>query len=557
MPPSSASPMPASTAEPTVSLPPITLPRTTKTAPTTLPTITPTVASPVTNIATTTATTAATTTALHHDEPDAPDNPDAHLPKGQCRYILMIPELKGQRCGCMSFDHNKTLPGATCHCGHLSCFHVTSPDAPSPGKNKNEIDLVKQRVQLLEDHLDRTDNDGFCGVVGRLSELEETVDRNREEATAEIKGSYRNIYAAWQLVEQLQKRMKNLEDLYHAQSQRMAKTGREVEDLRNRQLELLDSDESLEERIEKLETSELLLSPPQDPEPDGSNSDYNHLPSIVAGANQCYRRPLNPAVPAAVRCLPAPVHSRPWTIHVSLLPSNEQPFPFEKDTTAYKRCLSRGLHRMVAVEGNDAQSLDAAISRSFQPLLKDRPWMPLLAKLCDAEKLQGLPMLRPLESKLIQGQYDREFLHRHCGIADTTGKMDSLYIALVNDTLSWNFLKRSPVYLEGLETSWEHDVFLDKQDTQDKLDKNEKREGEETQEKSNSTNTNDGIVERHDPQQLTTTTTLAVPYTSLKRSVSEVSCSSGLDEADGSRKKVPRTCKAGLIEVRRGVETAR
>merc|ERR1712169_99608 len=41
--------------------------------------------------------------------------------------------------------------------------------------------------------------------------------------------------------------------------------------------------------------------------------------------------------------------SQSWTVHVSLLPTSAQPFPFEKDTAAYKRCLSRGLHQVLVI----------------------------------------------------------------------------------------------------------------------------------------------------------------------------------------------------------------
>lgn len=458
---------------------------------------------------------------------------ESHLPKGQCRYILMIPELKGQRCGCMGFDHNKSMPGATCHCGHLSCFHVAAADTVSPSQNKEEIDAVKQRVQQLEEKLQRDDHDRLSNVVGRVSELEETVDRNRDEAMAEIKGSYRNIHAAWQLVEDLQKRMKNLEDLYKAQTERLVKTGKEVEDLRNRQLELLDSDESLEERIEKLESSEFLLSPPQDPEPESSNSNTRLPPNFSITEEQ---RLLASASSPTAQHSKAPSISTGWTVHISLMPFKEQPFPFEKDTVAYKRSLSRGLHRMVAVEGTDAKSFIEAVSRSFHSLLKGRPWAPLQAKLCDAEKLQGLPMLRQLEPKYLHGRYDMEFLRKHCAVCTPDGKIDSLYIAMVQDTFSWNFLRRSPVFVEGLESAWERDVFLDQKDGHDSSN-----QSNEYGDKSEGSPSAGDIV---------------APFTSLKRSASEVSCSSGLDESEAPR-KMPRTCKTGIREMRLGVETAR
>ncbi|KAI5458389.1 hypothetical protein BGZ63DRAFT_391222 [Mariannaea sp. PMI_226] len=463
-----------------------------------------------------------------------PSHDDPQLPRGQCRYIMMIPELKGQRCGCVNFDLNRALPGATCHCGHLSCFHVASSEAPSPGQNKAEFETIKQRLRELEDNVDRTDHDRLASVIGRISDLEDTVERNKEEVLNELKGSYRNSFAAWQMVEQLQKRINELEELYQAQNQQIARATRDMEDLRNRQLELLDSDEILEERIEKLESAEPLLSPPLDPTTNDTSHDSHQLSST--GATPEHHRLSKPSPIPMTRSSSSSRSSMPWTIHISLMPSPEQPFPFEKDTPAYKRCLSRGLHRMVAVEGDDAHSFSAAISRTFGSLLKGRPWMPLQAKLCDAAQLKGLPMLRPLEPILINGEYDRDFIRNHCAVVDSNGKLDSLYIAMQHDTLSWKFLRRSPAYIEGLESSWDHDVYLDQKDEKDP------------------TVLMDYFLVREENELPAGAIMPAFPP--LKRSVSEVSCSSGLDDVEASRAKMPRTCNSGRIELRRGVETA-
>jgi hypothetical protein len=189
---------------------------------------------------------------------------------------------------------------------------------------------------------------------------------------------------------------------------------------------------------------------------------------------------------------------------------------------------------MLAVEGDNAQSFTDAVSQAFEPLLKGRPWVPLQAKLCDAERLQGLPMLRPLEPRLLQGNYDRAFLKQHCAVLDAGGKIDSLYIAMEHDSLSWNFLRRSPVYMNGLESAWAHDNMLDKKDEQDALRDHQGDEGDESPPAGN----------------------IVRALTGLKRRMSDISCSS-LDDTDLAVAKMPRTCKSSPLEVRRGVETAR
>ncbi len=89
----------------------------------------------------------------------------------------MIPQLKGQRCACVTFSHNPSLPGAMCNCGHLACFHLQTSETASPGKNKDEIEMVKQRVGLLEQQSDICDGGAMDRVVSRLSNLEEMVDK--------------------------------------------------------------------------------------------------------------------------------------------------------------------------------------------------------------------------------------------------------------------------------------------------------------------------------------------------------------------------------------------
>ena len=172
---------------------------------------------------------------------------------------------------------------------------------------------------------------------------------------------------------------------------------------------------------------------------------------------------MRPAVPPYFSNVTPPSNEL-WTVHVSLLPTSTQPFPFERDTNAYKRCLSRGLHQMVAVNGTSADAFENAIQRAFGRTLRGRRWAPLQALPCTAERLAGLPMLRPLDSSLIDERCSLEFLRNHCAVCDTNGKIDSLYIAMREKTLSWHSIRRLPVFLEGLEPCWNYDVLLDQND---------------------------------------------------------------------------------------------
>jgi len=192
---------------------------------------------------------------------------------------------------------------------------------------------------------------------------------------------------------------------------------------------------------------------------------------------------------------------------------------------------------MVVVHGSDSDAFVSAVSKSFGGLLRGRPWIPLQAQSCTAQQLAGLPMLRPLDPILVDSTYDVEFLRRHCAVCDPNGKIDSLYIAMQFDTLSWHFLKRSPVYLDGLEESWQYDPYLDS---------NDPFEDDEV----------DGLTRPPAGG--------IIPLPSLKRAASEMSRSSSFGsaaaatEGEGSRPKAPRIYNAlpNIAEVRRGVKSS-
>ncbi|KAM0443947.1 hypothetical protein ACHAQK_002694 [Fusarium lateritium] len=90
-------------------------------------------------------------------------------------------------------------------------------------------------------------------LVTRISDLEEMVESNQEESTAQLKASYQNSSAAWEIVESLQERIKSLENYCQIYCEQMMSTRKDVKELHNRQLELMDGEESLEERIKVLE----------------------------------------------------------------------------------------------------------------------------------------------------------------------------------------------------------------------------------------------------------------------------------------------------------------
>lgn len=476
-----------------------------------------------------------------------------NLPSGQCRYILLNPEIKGHRCACVGFTLNRALPSVTCECGHLSCYHIK---AVEQSVDKVQLEQLMRRVQLLEEQLDREKQGGLGSalgeVIGRLGDVEEQLEKSKEEIGQETRAVYRQITGIWHSLDESRRRQMEMSNRLLVYDDRLDQHDTSIQEITSRLMESNDAAIELEERVEHLERLDDVDVPSErrrrtsSPESDSSKNSASmpHGYSVRQGdsseadATSSMPMPMSPVMMAStspsVRTS-SYLWSGPWTVHVSLLPTGQQPFPFEKDTTAYKRCLSRGLHRMIAVQGTDSESFIKAVSNAFAGLLRGRSWVPLQARLCDAATLLGLPMLRPLDPALVGNHYDVDFLRKHCAVCGPNGKIDSLYIAMESDKLSWHFLRRSPCYLEGLEDAWDYDTLLDRNDFYD----------------------DDDIDEENRPSAAD-----ILPMPNLKRAASEISqsrtpsfSSGSTGEGEGSRPKVARTCIPVPMELHRRVET--
>ncbi|RDW84593.1 hypothetical protein BP6252_02183 [Coleophoma cylindrospora] len=377
---------------------------------------------------------------------------DSHLPKGDCRFILLHPEVKGLRCACVGFALNRSIPGSTCDCGHQACYHSTEKEPPVDWQ---ELEILKNKISLLEDQLDRERHGGRGGLVDRLGRLEELVDKSNAENETDVKGLYRGIGGLWYNVGLLNKRAQYYDDHFEGLVDG-------VQRIQNRLIEIDDASMSVEERVEALEGSRSVFSTGGRERKASTPPSIEYLPETPCSSRQDEGSAISlQLVHKPVVCAPLENVQQAWTVHISLMPSASNPFPFEKDTAAYKRCLSRGLHRVVAVPGTDSYSFVNAVSEAFSDILLGRAWMPLVAKLCDVETLQGLPMLRELHSDLINKDYDVNFLKQNCAILNSAGKIDHLYVAMIGATLSWADLRHSPCFLKGLESCWEYEPYLD------------------------------------------------------------------------------------------------
>jgi len=464
---------------------------------------------------------------------------DSHLPKGDCRYILLHPEVKGLRCACVGFALNRSIPGSTCDCGHQACYH--SPDKENGSVERQELDALREKVNMLEEELERERHGGRGGIVDRLGRLEELVDKTKADADTELRSVYRGISGLWQSVDVLNKRTSTFDD--HIES-----LDDDVERMRNRLIEIDDASMRVEDRVEALENSTSPISavvsrrrkastPPSPTLDDHSDSSVRSDETVTTPRSEArYSLHIVRADEVSTiqsfrqRVASVGSGSQAWTVHISLLPTSSQPFPFEKDTAAYKRCLSRGLHQMIAIPDSDSLSFRSSVDEAFSEILRGRPWQPLVARICDAKNLRGLPMLRQLPGHLVGNDYNSEFLQHNCAVVDESGKILDLYIAMSEDTISWAELKEVRPFIAGLEASWTYDPYLDGPCLD--ADGRSSGQGPETSRPAAG-----DILPSWSP--------------SLKRNASEISRSpsfgSSSTDGEGTREKIRRSCTVEVV----------
>ena len=503
------------------------------------------------------------------------DDGEANHPRGHCRYILLDASIKGERCGCTGFIRNNSLPGLTCACGHLACFHVAGPKSAAPSEKRlevSEMDELRARIDMLErDREERILQDAgvenpiitINTLQGRVEELFQLAETTKEEHGADIAKAFGQVSGLWHHLETMRGRMEELLMQYESRS---SQTEAALAAVTDRQKELDDDHLDLSERVDQLEAAEaddeaatpsdldLPTSHPRGRRRRQSFSDgivsrtHNDVPRRRPSASRPHKIEAPPPRPLPFRL----TGSQAWTVHISLLPHPNLGMPFEKDTPAYHRCLSRGLHQMIAVHGADSQSFIGAVEGAFGKFLQGRKWMPLQAQLCDAQQLQGLPMVRKLDPLLMEQPYTYEFLEKHCAVCAPNGKIDSLYIVMREHTLSWQFIRNSPVFMDGLEDCWRFVPELDDnnldQEWAGTLLTSGFAGGVTTPPSSQALNGSTLVSCTSSSSASMATAAMVMGSNVRKRNMGQMSRTSSFGsgaavcEGDGSRPKIPRTC---------------
>jgi hypothetical protein len=87
--------------------------------------------------------------------------------------------------------------------------------------------------------------------------------------------------------------------------------------------------------------------------------------------------------------------------------------------------------------------------------------MPLQTRLCDAQILQGCPMLSSLCSPSSGSQHDADYLRQYCAVCSANSKLYSLYILARSKKPPWRTLRNTTCHFEDPENTWRYDVLLD------------------------------------------------------------------------------------------------
>jgi hypothetical protein len=208
---------------------------------------------------------------------------------------------------------------------------------------------LKAKFALLEQEVERL---AGRNPTERVAKLEEQVDNTKADVDAEFRRLNQAISGVYYHIGLLNKRAPYYEDHIDALHD-------DVQRLDGRIIDLDDASMSVEDRIDTLEkcvpitpvlSRRRKASTPPSPSTDEFTEGSIQWDEESVATSRIPRSPLRHvrAEEASIiqsfreRVSSVGSGSQAWTVHISLLPSSSQPFPFEKDTAAYKRCLSRG-----------------------------------------------------------------------------------------------------------------------------------------------------------------------------------------------------------------------
>ncbi|KAI9748757.1 MAG: hypothetical protein M1815_002987 [Lichina confinis] len=361
------------------------------------------------------------------------------LPRGDCRFILLLPDVSGQRCACQGYRRNDGVPGSSCECGHQACYHA--PDAHDEGVvSRREYGALLDRLAALEAECrgHRTD-----AVRDRVKSLEAAVDRAESRTTEDIRAVCRALQGLHASMTRLQlvasDRFVAYDDRIEGLVDRTAAVDDDLRSVRARVVAIDDLTMQLEDHVAE-------LSGVEEPTPSSSRP----KPARVCGHDEEED---------------VGKEGRSWSTRVTVLPSSivvDGPVDVAK---VERRCRSRGLSREVTFEADSSEAIVRAVEACFDIVIAGRRWVPLRRRPPGSTTRLDLSVFEFVHA----GSGPAGASHRHLSMEHTqpasgvdSGSGRVLYITVVDDALTWDVVRRMPVSGESgqNEDCWDTDESL-------------------------------------------------------------------------------------------------
>jgi hypothetical protein len=349
--------------------------------------------------------------------------PEHQLPKGECRFILTELDVHGarQRCTCVSFTLNNTVPGSLCGCGHQAWHHVTEPSGS---------------FVPLQDHLDLLDKFKKLEESSRM--LQDELSRERRERDVACQDIQKVHYTTMAMLryyvdEKMEAlRLQTDDKLEHVEDKAQG-AANEVGELATRVSDVDEALIRLEERLDSRRQASMSLTPLIEAE-------AKPWPSVEKMSGDLPIRSESERVGT-------------WDVRVILLPSRALQFAYGVDSIAYQRCQTRGFHQDLHLADRTSSTFVRGVESSFTTIIRLRPWMPLQCLRSSDMSLCQLPA-----AQLDPSLWDYDMLEQQCLAHDKGQGGEVVYIALQHEVLTWAEIRSLPRIFGSDESCWETEV---------------------------------------------------------------------------------------------------
>jgi len=278
--------------------------------------------------------------------------------------------------------------------------------------------------------------------IRRLQEELSREKRERERAESNMaeltRGSYKNMVLLRYYVDEKVEALRiTQDDKLEGILDKAQGASDEIDKLKSRFSDLDEATIRLEEKVEARQWHSRSLTPVHETsQPEASSS--TPIPAVLP-----------------IRSTSDEKHADGWSCRVILVLSKTQPFAFEVESIAYRRCQSRGLHQDVHMQDHGSEAFTRCVESAFGTILRGRPWMPLQCLRSEDGSLAALP-----RSRINPLYWDYVLLEEFC-LAHVKLEGDVIYIALCEEELSWQDVSSLPKVFGSDESVWEYDEGLD------------------------------------------------------------------------------------------------